>query len=118
MAQPSLPSAPLIDLGQNVVLQPPLSRCGCGPGLVILRPGGYAQCQRQNDSLDPEPLQKWAEESYTVAQITLNGTECADKGFVLERVNNALRTLRSQPQCSSDESFGFLGMLVLCGLVD
>lgn len=110
MTDTSLPSAPSIDLGRNVVLQPPLSRCGHGPGLIILRPGRHAQCQLQNNSLDPEPLKKWAEESYAVAQVTLDNEQCADKDSALERLNEALHALQSQEQCTSKDSFGLLGI--------
>ncbi|CAG8013783.1 unnamed protein product [Penicillium salamii] len=57
---------------QILTIQPPLSRCGQGPALIIVRPSCYATCQQHNDSLDPEPLKKWAEESFTVAQLTLD----------------------------------------------
>ncbi|KAF4536888.1 hypothetical protein BFW01_g4228 [Lasiodiplodia theobromae] len=66
-----LPSAPLQTIAPNIVLQPPLSRRGRGPGLVLLvdaaLPLGHS-----DKTLDPPPLLKWAEEGYAVAQITLN----------------------------------------------
>ncbi|KAJ5174216.1 uncharacterized protein N7482_000093 [Penicillium canariense] len=67
-----LPCAICIELRPDVVLQPPLSRCGRGPGLILVRPARYAGCQQYNTSLDPEPLQKWAEESFSVVQITFD----------------------------------------------
>lgn len=61
-----------IFISDSLTLQLPLSRCGCGPGLILVRPVCYATCQQNNETLDPEPFKKWAEESFTVAQITLD----------------------------------------------
>lgn len=110
MAEPSLPSAPLVNVGPDVVLQPPVSRCGEGPGLIIVRPGGYARCQAENGSLDPEPLQKWAEESYAVAQITVPHAQ-SDSDYLLGRFNSAVHALQSYARCSSKDRLGLLGML-------
>lgn len=103
----SLPSAPLVDLGQNVVLQPPLSRCGRGPGLVIVRPIEYSQCHQRNDSLDPEPIKKLAEESYAVVQITVDH-ESSDHDYLLAQLNRGMDSLVSQAECSSKDKFGLL----------
>ncbi|KAJ5344449.1 hypothetical protein N7452_002453 [Penicillium brevicompactum] len=59
-------------LSDSLTIQPPLSRCARGPGLILVRPFCYVICQQNNKTLDPEPLKKWAEESFTVAQITLD----------------------------------------------
>ncbi|KAB8256311.1 hypothetical protein BDV32DRAFT_141284 [Aspergillus pseudonomiae] len=101
MAAPALPSAPPVSLGQNIVLQPPLSRCGRGPGLIIIRPSGYAGCQAKNTSLDPEPVQKWAEESYAVVQITLDHEASADESGVSALVKRGIEAFES-----SDEFYG------------
>ncbi|KAL3417121.1 lea domain protein [Phlyctema vagabunda] len=70
MASTSLPSAQPIRLASNVTLQPPLSRRGRGPGLLIFLPSHYLPgTQTSQKSLDPEPLQKWAEEGYCVVEI-------------------------------------------------
>lgn len=66
-----LPSAPLQTIAPNIVLQPPLSRHGKGPGLVLLVDGALP-LGHSDKTLDPPPLLKWAEEGYAVAQITLN----------------------------------------------
>lgn len=108
-----LPSAPVVNLGSNIVLQPPLSRCGRGPGLIILRPSGFADCQQRNDSLDPEPLQKWAEESYAVVQITLDSQLSGDKTRVSELVTAGIDALVSLAECETEHKFGLLGRLCL-----
>lgn len=109
MAEASLPAALLVVLGENVVLQPPLSRRGHGPGLILVRPSEYARCQQRNDSLDPEPLQKWAEEGYSVVQITLD-PDFSNPGHLSQLVNRGIDALVS---CSSNDSFGLLGKPVL-----
>src|SRR4051794_30232661 len=63
----ALPSAPLVQLADNVSLQPPLSRRGNGPGVIVfLPPAESIQKSANPRSLDPEPQQKWAEEGYAV----------------------------------------------------
>ncbi|KAF8519735.1 NTF2-like protein [Hysterangium stoloniferum] len=77
----SLPSAPLVKLRQNFVLQPPLSRRGHGPGLVAFLPNNIPDNTNNSSrdsiptSLDPEPVQKWAEESFAVVGITYSEGE-------------------------------------------
>ena len=107
-------SPKLRDLGQHLVLQPPLSRCGYGPGLIILEPGQYCQYQKKNDSLDPDPLKKWAEESFNVVQITLETSLCGVSDYVLENVSRGVHALRSQAQCTPKDRFGLLGMKTWC----
>ncbi|OAA41790.1 hypothetical protein NOR_05298 [Metarhizium rileyi] len=65
-----LPSAPLLQLSAQSVLQPPLSRRGTGPGLILLLPGQIEPSKREKKPLDPEPVQKWAEEGFAVVAIT------------------------------------------------
>ncbi|GJJ12988.1 hypothetical protein Clacol_007235 [Clathrus columnatus] len=75
----TLPSAPqiLLQSKSKIILQPPLSRRGHGPGLIVFLP------DFQNTSLDefkltskklldPEPVQKWAEEGFAVVGIYEN----------------------------------------------
>jgi carboxymethylenebutenolidase len=49
-------------------LQPPLSRRGKGPGLILVL-DHYALIERSEKYLDPPPLQKWAEEGFAVVQV-------------------------------------------------
>ncbi|KAL4895357.1 hypothetical protein BDV59DRAFT_191839 [Aspergillus ambiguus] len=104
----ALPNAPVVDLGRNVILQPPLSRCGHGPGLIIIRPSDFAACQHKNTSLDPEPLQKWAEESYAVVQVTLDAEVSGDEAHVLNLVKTGMEGLVAREECNKKESFGLL----------
>lgn len=110
MAAPPLPSAPQVSLGENILLQPPLSRCGLGPGLIIIRPYSYAECQANNTSLDPEPVQKWAEESYAVVQITLGHETSAAESVVLALVERGIEAFESSNECEKKDRFATLGM--------
>lgn len=120
MTEPPLPSAPLVDLGDGVVLQPPLSRCGRGPGLITFRPSVYGELRDSgtpgpestegDDSLDPEPLQKWAEEGYAVVQITLENHLSADASHIVARIKSGVAALESLPECISEGKYGLLGM--------
>jgi carboxymethylenebutenolidase len=105
-----LPSAKPVQLGDTgkIVVQPPLSRCGQGPGLLLLRPAIYAGYQQQSTSLDPEPLQKWAEESFAVAQITLDTELSGDKAAIQNLMQEAQDGLTALPGCTQGQ-FGLLG---------
>ncbi|KAH9484921.1 hypothetical protein JR316_0001823 [Psilocybe cubensis] len=63
-----LPSAPRVTLAPNVFLQPPLSRRGIGPGLVLFLPD-ISFSPGVTKPLDPEPILKWAEEGFAVVGI-------------------------------------------------
>jgi hypothetical protein len=103
-------SPPAVDLSPYVTIQPPLSRCGHGPGLLLIRPHCYATCQEQNKSLDPEPLKKWAEESFTVAQVTLDDKSTSDKSALRELILKAEQGLAERPECDTKEKVGLIGM--------
>lgn len=104
-----LPSANPVELAVNATLQPPLSRCGHGPGLILLRPACYAGCQQDNKSLDPEPLQKWAEESFAVVQITIDVQSSKDLATLLALIKTAKDGLTALPECDQGK-FGLIGM--------
>ncbi|KDR83485.1 hypothetical protein GALMADRAFT_235649 [Galerina marginata CBS 339.88] len=65
-----LPSAPLTTLAPSIVLQPPLSRRGTGPGVVVFLPEHVDLSTEATKPLDPEPITKWAEEGFAVVGIT------------------------------------------------
>ncbi|KHN94941.1 carboxymethylenebutenolidase [Metarhizium album ARSEF 1941] len=67
---PPPPSAPPEQLSPRAVLQPPLSRRGAGPGLILLLPDETEPSRRRQKPLDPDPVQKWAEEGFAVVAIT------------------------------------------------
>ncbi|KAG7450929.1 uncharacterized protein BT62DRAFT_928212 [Guyanagaster necrorhizus] len=67
-----LPWAPLVTLSENAVLQPPLTRRGTGPGMIIFLPpvSAFEISTEVDKTLDPEPVQKWAEEGFAVVGVT------------------------------------------------
>jgi carboxymethylenebutenolidase len=91
-----------------MILQSPLSRCGKGPGLILVRPLSHAKCQEQNKTLDPEPLKKWAEESFTVVQITL-GKLITDTPLQ-QLISNAEHALLERPECDG-KKVGLIGRM-------
>ncbi|KAL8365701.1 hypothetical protein RB595_004485 [Gaeumannomyces hyphopodioides] len=98
----ALPSAPLRTIAPNILLQPPLSRRGKGPGLVLVvdasLPLGHS-----DKTLDPPPLLKWAEEGYAVAQITLR--EGGTDGFHAD-LRTALGALAALDECEQNGEGG------------
>lgn len=108
MTKSSLTSAQ-VDLSPHITIQPPISRCGHGPGLILIRPLCYATCQQQNKTLDPEPLKKWAEESFTVAQITVDEKSAIDIPSLRELLQEAERGLTERLECDTKEKVGLIG---------
>ncbi|KAJ7122859.1 hypothetical protein C8R44DRAFT_784708 [Mycena epipterygia] len=92
-----LPSAPLITLAEGLVLQPPLTRRGTGPGLIAFLPPdstlNLSLKSGDDRPLDPVPVQKWAEEGFAVVGITTgNGSvHCQDN---LKKAVDALLDLK------------------------
>lgn len=103
-----LPSAKQVELKPNVTLQPPLSRCGQGPALILIRPSCYSECQKQNTNLDPEPLQKWAEESFAVAQVTIDSTDRGDSAAIRDMIQAAKDGLTALPECTGKDEYGII----------
>lgn len=76
-----LPSAPRQALAPGCVFQPPLSRRGQGPGIVLFVPEldeGPSSSAREGargsrglHRLEPDVTTKWAEEGYSVLSIVL-----------------------------------------------
>ncbi|KAF2789257.1 hypothetical protein K505DRAFT_253722, partial [Melanomma pulvis-pyrius CBS 109.77] len=88
----SPPAPPPIILTPDITLQSPLSRRGHGPGLVLVV-DHYAALENSASSLDPPPLQKWAEEGFAVAQIRVPGRVGEGGEFPLERAIEGLKGL-------------------------
>lgn len=97
-----LPSAKPYNVISNVVVQPPLSRRGHGPALILVVPSD-ADLSSHAKTLDPPPLQKWAEEGYAVAQITLEGD-----GDFRDELNQAVEALEQLDTCDSNEKMGLI----------
>ncbi|ORY01987.1 hypothetical protein BCR34DRAFT_493488 [Clohesyomyces aquaticus] len=98
-----IPDAKPIEISPHLTLQPPLSRRGRGPGLILVL-DHYALLQKSKANLDPPPLQKWAEEGYAVAQVLVPGKP---DEFPLARAVEELRKLEG---CEGD-GFGLISYL-------
>ncbi|CAK5276090.1 unnamed protein product [Mycena citricolor] len=82
----ALPSAPAVALAEGITIQPPLTRRGTGPGLIVFVPpeSSLDLSNKTGDEkpLDPLPVQKWAEEGFAVVGITtghVDIVECLKK---------------------------------------
>ncbi|KAB8230426.1 uncharacterized protein BDW43DRAFT_302512 [Aspergillus alliaceus] len=102
----SIQSTPATLLKDIIILQPPRSRCGCGPGLALVRPSSLTPCEGYNTSLDPTPMQKWVEESYAVVQITIDEETASEMLPVL--VRTGVVTLAYLSECDNKGKFNLL----------
>ncbi|KAI1121834.1 hypothetical protein F5Y10DRAFT_255510 [Nemania abortiva] len=112
-----LPSVPIISLASNATVQPPLTRRGRGPGLIIVISGdpqfspddSGASDNRNPRTLDPLPQKKWAEEGYAVVQLIFgsrgDGIEEWDIGMSLHQATEALMGLET---CDVKDRFGLI----------
>jgi carboxymethylenebutenolidase len=92
----------------DIFLQPPLSRRGRGPALLIVTPSEYTGRDENSlkNILDPEPLQKWAEEGFAVAEIKVG----SDFPSFLEGCEKGIEALKSLPQCTFEGKLAVIGM--------
>lgn len=109
-----LPSAPSRSLGPYLTLQPPLSRQGRGPGLLVICPDQVSLDGTQDTcTLDPPPLQKWAEEGYAVVRVGVPISE--DQGPMKEVVRRGIDALAALVECDEKDQIGLIG--TSCGLL-
>ncbi|KAI4724460.1 hypothetical protein E4T49_07822 [Aureobasidium sp. EXF-10728] len=101
-----LPSAPAINVSSSVTIQPPLSRAGKGPALVVLIDQESAT-KPSTESIEPPPMQKWAEESFLVAQVDLSKLHNSFE----ETLSEALRSIKDLPSFDGNEKFGVIAYL-------
>ncbi|PGH35276.1 carboxymethylenebutenolidase [[Emmonsia] crescens] len=113
-----LPSAPPKQLSPNLTLQPPLSRRGHGPGLLLVLPDNMV-LDKTKETLDPPPLQKWAEEGYSVVEVRMpapaTATGSAEPGSgsgsgfsVLFEIQQGLEALKALAECDVKDKFGLI----------
>ncbi|KAM3084584.1 hypothetical protein ACMFMG_001314 [Clarireedia jacksonii] len=99
-----------ITIDANVALQEPLTRRGIGPGLLLITSAKYGG-RKDGDvqkSLDPEPLQKWAEEGFVVVGVKAidDATDTGRRAFTqsLARALEAFKT--STAKCTNPNILG------------
>lgn len=121
----SKPNAQPIQISPEITIQPPLTRRGTGPGLILVVPpkwvvdhmnrlfleyiqtkGNEDQCHVQK-TLDPEPLKKWAEEGYAVAQVTVSDDRASKEKFA-ELLGTAMAELEKVKECEGLEKVGLV----------
>jgi carboxymethylenebutenolidase len=102
-----LPSAPLQTLAPCITFQPPLSRRGHGPGLIAFLPSSSSFIEKgASKHLDPEPVQKWAEEGYGVVGVSaIEETEQA----IIQALTLALQCLAESSSIDIKDKIGVLG---------
>jgi carboxymethylenebutenolidase len=82
--------------------RPPLSRRGHGPGLLLVIPKEYEEAESKNETLDPIPLHKWAEEGYAVAQVVFDESDFSAAG------KRALDALIQLNECDVKDQIGLI----------
>ena len=94
----ALPSALARQVSQNVRIQAPLSRRGFGPALILIVPGRL-DLRGSSEFLDPPPLQKWAEEGFVVAQLTLPEIGITFSPTLEHSLTQSIEALLSMKEC-------------------
>ncbi|KAI0867124.1 hypothetical protein F4860DRAFT_456477 [Xylaria cubensis] len=119
-----LPSAPIVHLAGNATLQPPLTRRGHGPGLIIITPGDPPSTEgapndgqeksgkpdsTKTNPLDPPPQKKWAEEGYAVVQLNFgDGKQGKEEWDIETALNQAIKALEKLETCDVHDRFGLI----------
>ncbi|OAL56013.1 NTF2-like protein [Pyrenochaeta sp. DS3sAY3a] len=109
---PPSASAPLSypapqQVSPHVTLQRPLSRRGRGPGLILVL-DHYASTAKSEKHLDPEPLQKWAEEGFAVVELLVPGNAEDGGEFPLQK---ALDLLKGCEECDMSNGVGMISYI-------
>ncbi|CZT10555.1 uncharacterized protein RAG0_14990 [Rhynchosporium agropyri] len=102
---PHLSNKP-ISLGSTNLFQTPLTRTGHGPGLLLIVPHDYQApiSGDLNKTLDPDPLRKWAEEGFAVAEVRLS----ARAKTAVEDLQQAVKALLFFPRPTSRRLWEYL----------
>ncbi|OJD10116.1 hypothetical protein AJ78_08740 [Emergomyces pasteurianus Ep9510] len=101
-----LPSAPPTQLGPNLTLQPPLSRRGHGPGLLLVLSDNIA-LDKTKETVDPPPVLKWAEEGYAVVEVRIPASATAGSSAP-SAVRQGLEALKELAECDVKDKFGLI----------
>ncbi|KAK9350254.1 hypothetical protein V1523DRAFT_355709 [Lipomyces doorenjongii] len=100
-----VPSAPVSQVAHNAVLQPPLSRRGHGPGLVIIIPEAHCDISCEV-TLDPHPMQKWAEEGFAIVRMSVSAKPLHSNIFDIGRaLELGVATFKSLLECDVKDKF-------------
>ncbi|TRM68486.1 hypothetical protein BD626DRAFT_116868 [Schizophyllum amplum] len=110
-----LPSAPRVTLSANASIQPPLTRRGTGPGMIMFLPatakylaaGSSSSDASVQKSLDPEPMQKWAEEGFAVVSV-VDAAASGAAWTVPTALAEGLKALRALPELDTKDKFAIM----------
>ena len=107
-----LPAAPRravagCDSDAGLFLQPPLSRRGRGPGIIIFLPPVAPSGTARARTLDPEPVHKWAEEGFAVVGIPAGASSPDTVG---QTVQTAVEALKEASECTTKDKFAVFGV--------
>jgi carboxymethylenebutenolidase len=100
----ALPEPRPKEIGAGLQLLPPLSRRGHGPGMILLV--ADSESSLKIDHGVPGTLIKWAEEGYTVVEISSRAL--AENSHALKE---AIEALKSCAECDWDAKVGIVGEL-------
>ena len=89
--------SPFVSPSLSSTFQAPLSNVGVGPGMILLVDRCSDLVDASTHSLDPPPLQKWAEEGYAVVQVHIS----TDQKDSLADFQDALKFLDEHESCTS-----------------
>jgi carboxymethylenebutenolidase len=109
-----LPAAKLQVLKPGLLsLQPPLTRQGHGPGLILLTTADVYDEQVAQRGDAPTAVLRWAEEGYAVAQISPSAIEALG---IEGALNGAIGALRQCDACQPKDKVGLVCMfpVALC----
>ena len=111
LALPSAPRVPLHPSAPYIELQPPLSRRGHGPGVLVFLAPHPPDGTRKAETLDPEPVMKWAEEGYAVVGVRTesHSREEVDKAFEV-----GIKALMDCNECTKKDKLAVMGEFQIC----
>lgn len=100
-----LPSAKLQVLKPGISLQPPLTRLGVGPGIILLTTQDvYDEQVTQRDDA-PTAVLKWAEEGYTVFQVSVAAVQFSNVTNIFE---DAMKAFEQCEACQPKNKIGLV----------
>ncbi|KAI1463744.1 carboxymethylenebutenolidase [Daldinia caldariorum] len=98
-----------VEQSPNLTIQPPLSRRGHGPGLLLLL-DAELDLRKHERTLDPPPLHKWAEEGFAVAQLRITKSDAIS---IRDGIRSALSALLELPSCDQAKKIGVIAYIPL-----
>ncbi|KAH7037414.1 uncharacterized protein B0I36DRAFT_371929 [Microdochium trichocladiopsis] len=111
----TFPTAKPERLSPTLTIHAPLTHRGHGPGIVIVTDSATSQTATNGDAqphetLDPQPLQKWAEEGYVVAELRLSASGSSDDDAIRLRddLRVATEALTMHDKCTSKSRYAVI----------